>query len=69
MTAGKWHREPDPSRRHRLLADVDWTRRYTVAVIADARQAGPMCHRGHGLDRDLAVVGERLETWAEGEGK
>jgi hypothetical protein len=40
MTAGKWRREPDPSRRHRLLADVDWTRRYTAAVIADARQAG-----------------------------
>lgn len=40
MTVGKWRREPDPSRCHRLLADVDWTRRYTAAVIADARQAG-----------------------------
>lgn len=27
-------------RLQRLIADVDWVRRYAVAVIADARRAG-----------------------------
>jgi hypothetical protein len=31
---------PTPSRRQRLVADVDRVRRYMVAVIADARRAG-----------------------------
>lgn len=47
---------PTPSRRQRLVADVDRVRRYAVAVIADARR-GRGAHRGHDLGRDLAVVG------------
>ena len=31
---------PTPSRRERLVADVDRVRRYAAAVIADARRAG-----------------------------
>jgi hypothetical protein len=57
-----------PSRRQRLVADVDRVRRYAVAVIADARRAGvdvPV-----GVTASIEVWrswGERLQEWAKEE--
>jgi hypothetical protein len=59
---------PTPSRRERLVADVDRVRRYAVAVIADARRAGvdvPV-----GVTASIEVWrswGERLQEWAKEE--
>jgi hypothetical protein len=60
---------PTPSRRRRLVADVDRTRRYMVAVIADARRAGAEVPIGVTASIEIwRSWGERLGTWAEGEG-
>jgi hypothetical protein len=59
---------PTPSRRQRLVADVDRVRRYAVAVIADARRAGAEVPLGVTASVETwRSWGERLETWAESE--
>ena len=59
---------PTPSRRQRLVADVDRTRRYMMAVIADARRAGVEVPIGVTASIEIwRSWGERLETWAEEE--
>jgi hypothetical protein len=50
---------PTPSRRQRLVADVDRVRRYMVAVIADARRAEVEVPLG------VTATGEVWRSWGE----
>jgi hypothetical protein len=56
----------DPSRRERLVADVDRVRRYAVAVIADARRAGAEVPIGVAASIEIwRAWADRLREWAE----
>jgi len=60
---------PTPSRRQRLVADVDRVRRYMVAVIADARRAGAEIPVGVTASVEIwRAWADRLREWAEEEG-
>jgi hypothetical protein len=57
---------PTPSRRQRLVADVDRVRRYAVAVIADARRAGAEVPVGVTASVEIwRAWADRLREWAE----
>jgi hypothetical protein len=57
---------PTPSRRERLVADVDRVRRYAVAVIADARRAGAEVPLGITASVEIwRAWADRLREWAE----
>jgi hypothetical protein len=57
---------PTPSRRQRLVADVDRVRRYAVAVIADARRAGAEVPLGVTASIEVwRAWADRLREWAE----
>ena len=57
---------PTPSRRERLVADVDRVRRYAVAVIADARRAGAEVPVGVTASVEIwRAWADRLREWAE----
>jgi hypothetical protein len=59
---------PTPSRRQRLVADVDRVRRYAVAVIADARRAGAEVPVGVTASVEIwRAWADRLREWAEEE--
>ena len=59
---------PTPSRRQRLVADVDRVRRYAVAVIADARRAGAEVPLGVTASVEIwRAWANRLREWAEEE--
>jgi hypothetical protein len=59
---------PTPSRRQRLVADVDRVRRYMVAVIADARRAEVEVPLGVTATVEVwRSWGERLQEQAEEE--
>lgn len=59
---------PTPSRRERLVADVDRVRRYMVAVIADARRAEVEVPLGVTASVEVwRSWGERLQEQAEEE--
>lgn len=59
---------PTPSRRQRLIADVDRVRRYAVAVIADARRAGAEVPLGVTASVEIwRAWANRLREWAEEE--
>jgi hypothetical protein len=59
---------PTPSRRQRLVADVDRVRRYAVAVIADARRAGAEVPLGVSASVEIwRAWADRLREWAEEE--
>jgi hypothetical protein len=59
---------PTPSRRQRLVADVDRTRHYMMAVIADARRARAEVPIGVTASIEIwRSWGERLQEWAEHE--
>ena len=60
---------PIPSRRQRLVTDVDRVRRYAVAVIADARRAGAEVPLGVTASVEIwRAWADRLREWAEEEG-
>jgi hypothetical protein len=57
---------PTPSRRQRLVADVDRVRRYAVAVIADARRAGAEVPVWVTASVEIwRAWADRLREWAE----
>lgn len=57
---------PAPSRRQRLIADVDRVRRYAVAVIQDARRAGVEVPIGVTASIEVwRSWADRLREWAE----
>ena len=57
-----------PSRRERLVADVDRVRRYMVAVIADARRAEVAVPLGVTASVEAwRSWGEQLQEWAKEE--
>jgi hypothetical protein len=59
---------PTPSRRQRLVADVERTRGLMVATIADARRAGAEVPIGVTASIEIwRSWGDRLQEWAEEE--